>query len=93
MWTVVIIILITALLGLIWSFHHYSKLQQIPIHSGHALMEDEIHFQEEKSSSTMSAVQIGAIIQEGATEFIVSEYKICFVFVLLMSVIVFFCVD
>lgn len=41
----------------------------------------------------MSAVEIGAIIQEGATEFIVSEYKICFLFVLLMSGIIFFCVD
>ena len=56
------------------------------------MVEDEISLQDEKTA-TMGAVQIGSIIHEGATEFIVSEYKICFVFVLLMSGIVFFCVD
>ena len=38
-------------------------------------------------------MEIGAIIKEGASEFIWSEYKICAVFIILMGGIVFFCVD
>lgn len=38
-------------------------------------------------------MEIGAIISEGASEFIWAEYKICSVFILLMAMIVFFCVD
>ena len=45
------------------------------------------------NSSTPGAVEIGAIIREGASEFIIAEYKICSVFIILMAVIVFICVD
>jgi inorganic pyrophosphatase len=38
-------------------------------------------------------VEIGAIIHEGATEFIVSEYKVCSIFISLIAVIVWACVD
>lgn len=38
-------------------------------------------------------MDIGAVIKEGASEFIWSEYKICTVFIALMAVVVFFCVD
>jgi hypothetical protein len=33
MWLSVIIILVAAALGLVWSYHHYSKLKEIPISS------------------------------------------------------------
>ena len=41
----------------------------------------------------MDPVAIGAIIKEGANEFIISEYKICSLFIVLMAAIVFVCVD
>jgi hypothetical protein len=33
MWLSVIIIIAAAVLGLVWSYHNYSKLRQIPISS------------------------------------------------------------
>lgn len=38
-------------------------------------------------------VEIGQIIAEGAEAFITSEYKICSIFIVLMAVIVYICVD
>lgn len=38
-------------------------------------------------------MSIGAIIQEGASEFILSEYKVCSFFIIIMAGIVYFCVD
>lgn len=38
-------------------------------------------------------MEIGAIIEEGASEFIVSEYKICTIFIIIMGAIVYYCVD
>jgi hypothetical protein len=33
MWLSVILIIAAAVLGLFWSYHHYSKLKEIPISS------------------------------------------------------------
>lgn len=43
--------------------------------------------------SALGIVEIGAIIHEGASEFIISEYKTCSVFLLGIAAIVWACVD
>ena len=45
MWLSVIIIIAAAALGLLWSYHHYSKLRQIPVSSNIGIVEDEIDLQ------------------------------------------------
>lgn len=66
MWIAILTIVVAAVLGLIWSWHHYKKLKEISV-SGHlGMVEDEIGLQDEKTA-TMGAVQIGSIIHEGAS--------------------------
>ena len=38
-------------------------------------------------------LEIGKLIQEGASEFIKSEYEICSIFFFIMGAIIFVCVD
>lgn len=45
------------------------------------------------NQGALGIVEIGSIIHEGATEFIVSEYKTCSVFIGIIAVIVWACVD
>jgi len=66
MWTAIITIVVAAVLGMLWSWHHYKKLKEIPVSNHLGLVEDEISLHDEKTA-TMGAVQIGQIIHEGAT--------------------------
>ena len=46
MWLAITIIIVAAILGLIWSYHHYSKLREISV-SGHlSIVEDELSLQD-----------------------------------------------
>lgn len=45
------------------------------------------------NSATLGVVEIGGIIHEGASAFIIAEYKICGVFVILIGGVIWMCVD
>ena len=84
-------IIITGIVGLVWAYYNYSQLLKIPVGgSTESGMHDENRLLSENPPSVMD---IGNVIREGASEFIWSEYKICALFILLMAVVVFFCVD
>ena len=78
----------SGVVGLLWAIYNFRKLGEVDIriskHSAHS--DDRLLHKEDP-------VSIGAIIQEGASEFIVSEYKILSVFILIMGAIVYVCVD
>lgn len=82
-------VVVSGLAGLFWAYYNYKKIMEVDLG---AYSSDE-NMMEPLNSHKPSAVEIGAIIREGASEFIWSEYKICSVFILLMAAIVFFCVD
>lgn len=86
---VVPFVFVSGIAGLIWAIYNYKKLSEVNIKR---LSQKE----GEESKSLLDGydpVSIGAIIQEGASQFILSEYKICTFFIIIMAGIVYFCVD
>lgn len=55
MWTTIITIVVAAGLGMLWSWHHYKKLKEIPVSNHLGMVEDEISLHDEKTA-TMGAV-------------------------------------
>ena len=84
-------IVVSGIVGLAWAYYNYSQLLKIPVGGsiGNSL-DDENRL---LADSPPGVMDIGAVIREGASEFIWSEYKICSLFILLMAVVIFFCVD
>lgn len=79
----------SGVVGLIWAYYNYSKLKAMDV-------EGEGSDEEMKQSlmpKSPGVVEIGAIIAEGASEFIWSEYKISALLIIGMAIIVYFCVD
>ena len=80
--------------GLWWAYHNYQQLLAVSLVSKRiGLPMDEELSTINTQAEAHEAVEIGQIIQEGAHEFILSEYKVCSVFVGLMAVLVWLCVD
>ena len=75
-------VFVSGVLGLVWAYMNYSKLKNVKVEEdGEALMGHN------------SPVKIGKIIQSGAYQFIIAEYQICFLFIVIMAAIVYVCVD
>lgn len=93
MWVLVLIIIASVLLGSAWAYHNYLQINAIAIgnNGSNYSIEDELHGI--NPSTSLGVVEIGNIIHEGAVEFIVSEYKICVIFIGIISFIVWLCVD
>lgn len=91
MWFLITLIILAVILGLIWSYFNFTQIKSVPISSNFGI-EDELH-NINYSQGALGIVEIGNIIHEGATEFIVSEYKTCSVFIGIIAVIVWACVD
>lgn len=85
---VVTLVFVCGILGLIWSYYNYRKLSEIQCKKpeGH---DDK----ERKLVDTFDPISIGAIIEEGASAFILAEYKIMFFFIVIMGAIIYVCVD
>ena len=47
----------------------------------------------EGQDDKMDPVKIGKIIESGAANFIKAQYQICAIFILIMAIIVYVCVD
>lgn len=90
MWFLIILIVLAVAVGAAWAWLNFCQIKAVPIGDSHSL-EDEMHNINFKAS--LGIVEIGAIIHEGATEFIVSEYRTCGVFILGIAGIVWVCVD
>lgn len=85
----ILFIVISGVIGLAWAVYQYLQLKKISLNNSFNV-EDEMQF---TIGTGLGVVEIGAIIQEGAIEFIMSEYKVCSCFVALMALVVYFCVD
>jgi inorganic pyrophosphatase len=81
-------IIVTGLIGLAWAWYNYNALCKMDV-------EDISKVDEERLLKTEhpGVIEIGAIIRTGAQAFITAEYKICSIFIVLMAIIVFVCVD
>ena len=93
---VVLLVVSSVAAGFYWAYHNYTQLKTINLHHkkiGLQMEEELSHINSQGSSEPHEAVEIGNIIHEGASEFILSEYKICSVFVALMATLVWLCVD
>lgn len=88
MLVIVLTVFLAALAGLLWAHHNYKKVADITVSTSIGLSEDD-----ENKMEAMSVAEIGMIIRDGASQFIESEYKACSVFIILMGLIVFGCVD
>lgn len=91
MWFLITLIVVAVILGLIWSYFNFTQIKSVSISSNFSI-EDELH-NINYNQGALGIVEIGNIIHEGATEFIVSEYKTCSVFIGIIAVIVWACVD
>jgi inorganic pyrophosphatase len=90
MWFLIVLIVLAAAVGAGWAWLNLAQIKEVPLGSNHSL-EDELHNINFKSA--LGIVEIGAIIHEGATEFIVSEYRSCAIFIVAIASIVWACVD
>jgi Na+/H+-translocating membrane pyrophosphatase len=87
--SIYIFVTLSGIVGIAWAIYNYMKLKEIDL--GGEAHDEEI--KQPLNSKHPGVVEIGMIIKEGANAFIWSEYKICFVFIILMGAVVFFCVD
>ena len=85
---VVPLVFFSGFVGLFWAIYNYKKLGQIQIRASSKSAPGD-----QKLLDKQDPIQIGAIIQEGASAFILAEYKIIVIFIIIMGGIVYFCVD
>jgi Na+/H+-translocating membrane pyrophosphatase len=86
---VVPFVFFAGIVGLIWAIYNYKKLSDVNVKP----MDEGEEESGKKLIDGFDPVSIGAIIQEGASEFIIAEYKICSLFIIIMAAIVYVCVD
>ena len=85
---VVTLVFVSGVVGLLWAFYNYRKLAEIDCKLPQAREEEE-----KKLLDSFDPISIGAIIEEGASAFILAEYKIMAIFIVVMGAIVYLCVD
>jgi len=85
---VVTLVFVSGVIGLIWAFYNYRKLSDIDCKLPNPREEEE-----KKLLDSFDPISIGAIIEEGASAFILAEYKIMAIFIVIMGAIIYLCVD